>query len=182
MIRAALLAGILALAACSSSAPVARGESAETKVTSRVEAVDLDTRRITLKGPQGNIETFAVGPEVKRLAEIKPGDTVTTEYKVVAVAELREPTAEERTAPLVMVRGSDRAPSDRPPGAAFARAVRMVATIESVDAKTRTFVIKAPLKGTVQIHVDDAEAFSKLKPGMAIVTVYTETLLISVDK
>ncbi len=182
-IRSGLLSLVLSLAACSSaSGPIARGESAEAKVSSSVEAVDVAGRQITLKGPQGNVEVFTVGPEVKRLGEIKAGDTITTEYKVVAVAELREPTAEEKSAPLVMVRGADRAPSDKPPGAAFARAVRMVATIESIDEKARSFIIRAPLKGTVQVHVDDAEVFARLKQGMAIVAVFTETMLISVEK
>src|SRR3982751_5391810 len=87
----------LAMAACSSTpaappSPKARGEAVGIKISAVVEAIDLAARRITLKGPQGNSESYIAGPEVKRLAEIKVGDKVTLDYKVAAVAELRAPT------------------------------------------------------------------------------------------
>ena len=176
----------LTMAACSSTpeapaAPKARGEAAGIKVTSTVEAVDVAARRITLKGPKGNVETYLVDKEVRRLGEIKVGDKVTADYKVAAIAELREPTAEEKSEPLVMAQGADRAPSDQPPGAAFARAVRVVALIESVDAATRTFNIRGPLDGVLQLRVEDAAAFASLKAGQAVVVVFAESLLLAVE-
>jgi hypothetical protein len=150
-------------------------------VTATVEAVDVPARRITLKGPKGNVETYLVDKEVRRLAEIKVGDKLTADYKVAAIAELREPTAEEKSAPLVMAQGADRAPSNMPPGAAFARAVRMVALIESVDATARTFSLRGPLDGVLQLRVEDAAAFASLKAGQAIVVVFAESLLLSVE-
>lgn len=184
--RLASLLAALTLAACSSApeapaAPKARGEAAGIKVTSTVEAVDVAARRITLKGPKGNVETYLVDKEVRRLGEIKVGDKVTADYKVAAIAELREPTAEERSAPLVMAQGADRAPSDQPPGAAFARAVRVVALIESVDAAARTFSIRGPLDGVLQLRVEDAAAFASLKAGQAVVVVFAESLLLAVE-
>jgi hypothetical protein len=180
------LLAALALAACSSTpeapaAPKARGEAAGIKVTSTVEAVDVAARRITLKGPKGNVETYLVDKEVRRLGEIKVGDKVTADYKVAAIAELREPTAEEKSAPLVMAQGADRAPSDVPPGAALARAVRMVALIESVDAAARTFSIRGPLDGVLRLRVEDAAAFASLKAGQAVVVVFAESLLLAVE-
>src|SRR5689334_5847808 len=111
--RLSSLLAVLTLAACSSTptAPKARGEAAGVKVSATVESVDVPGRRITLKGPRGNVETYLVDKEVRRLAEIKVGDRVTADYKVAAIAELREPTAEEKGAPLVMAQGADRAPS-----------------------------------------------------------------------
>src|SRR6185295_18193857 len=129
--RATGILAVLLLAACSSgpeasSTARARGDIAGIKITAVVESVDLATRRITLKGPKGEPETYVAGPEVKRLAEIKAGDKITLDYKVGAVAELREPTEAEKAAPLVLAEGAQRAPSDQPPGGAFARAVRVV--------------------------------------------------------
>jgi len=184
--RLSSVLAVLTLAACSSTpeapaAPKARGEAAGIKVTSTVEAVDVAARRITLKGPKGNVETYLVDKEVRRLGEIKVGDKVTADYKVAAIAELREPTAEERSEPLVMAQGADRAPSDQPPGAAFARAVRVVALIESVDAAARTFSIRGPLDGVLQLRVEDAAAFASLKAGQAVVVVFAESLLLAVE-
>lgn len=41
-----------------------------------VEAIDSQSRELTLKNPEGQLVTMTAGPEVKRLNEIKKGDTV----------------------------------------------------------------------------------------------------------
>lgn len=45
-----------------------------------VEAIDYDTREVKLKGPEGKIIKVTAGPEVKRLNEVKKGDTVVARY------------------------------------------------------------------------------------------------------
>lgn len=177
-----VLVGV-AMAACSSApepGTQARGEVAGIKISATVESVDLPGRKITLKGPKGNLETYTVGEEVKRLAEIKAGDTLTLDYKVAAVAELRQPTEEEKKAPLVLAEGSDRAPSDQPPGAAFARVVRAVAFVESVDAKSQSFTIRGPLGGLLQIPVADPEKLASVKVWQAVVVRFVESALLQV--
>ena len=46
------------------------------EVTGNVESIDTNNRTIALKGPAGNVRTYKVGSEVKRLNEIKKGDQV----------------------------------------------------------------------------------------------------------
>ena len=176
----------LTLAACASgpeapAAPRSRGEIGAIKISARVESVDLATRRITLKSPQGSPETYIAGPEVKRLAEIKVGDTVTLDYKVAAVAELREPTAEEKKTPVVVAEGAERAPSDQPPGGAFARVLRIVALVEAVDAPGKTFSIRGPLGGMIKIPVEDPALLSSVKIWQAVVVTFVESALLSVE-
>jgi len=174
----------VAMAACSSApepVDLARGEVAGIKISATVESVDLAARKITLKGAGGNVETYSVGPEVKRLAEVKAGDTLTLDYKVAAVVELRQPTEEEKKAPLVLIEGSDRAPSDRPPGAAFARVVRAVAFVEAVDAKAQTFSIRGPLGGLIQIPVSNPERLASVKIWQAVVVKFIESALLQVE-
>jgi hypothetical protein len=50
------------------------------KITAKVTALDHKTRVVTLTGPEGNSLTFTVGPDVKRLDEIKVGDTISLSY------------------------------------------------------------------------------------------------------
>lgn len=49
--------------------------------TAQVQAVDLENRRLTLKNQEGEIFTIDVPPEVRRLAEIKAGDLIVTDYR-----------------------------------------------------------------------------------------------------
>jgi hypothetical protein len=163
------------------AAPIARGEGAEMKATLSVEAVDAEKRLITLKGPQGNEGVYEVGDQVKRLAEIKAGDKLNVEYKVAAVAELREPTAEEKSAPMAEVTAAERGTSDEPPAGGIGRAVRAVTTIVALDAAGQSFTVKGPMGNTVAIHVDDPTVFSKLQVGQSVIVTFAETLALSVQ-
>jgi Cu/Ag efflux protein CusF len=50
------------------------------EATATVEAIDYNTRQVTLKGPEGKLTTVTAGPAVKRLNEVKQGDTVVARY------------------------------------------------------------------------------------------------------
>ena len=161
--------------------PVARGEAATIEVAFSVGAVDAEKRLITLKGPQGNVGEFTVGDQVKRLAEIKPGDTIHAEYKVAAVAELREPTAEEKSAPSVEVIANARGTAEAPPAGGIGRAVRVVTTIEALDRANQSLTVKGPEGNTVTAHVEDPAVFDHLTIGQTIVVTFAESLGLSVQ-
>ena len=197
LVHLALAALILAAASCSKtpkeetsttttetpqqSAPVARGETSTVQMSFSVQAVDVEKRHITLKGPDGNTGVFEVGDEVKRLSEIKAGDTIHAEYTVGAVAELREPTAEEKSAPLTEVTGVARGTSEAPPAGGIGRVVRAVASIESLDPAAQSATVKGPEEGLVTVHVEDPAVFNSLKVGQPIVVTFAEKLVLTVQ-
>jgi hypothetical protein len=168
-------------AAAAPSGPIARGEAAAIHATFSVEAVDADKRLITLKGPQGNVGQYEVGDQVQRLAEIKPGDKVHAEYKVAAVAELREPTPEEKSAPVVEVTAGERGGMEAPPAAGIARAVKVVTTIDALDKATQSVTVKGPEGNTVTVHAEDPTVFDHLTVGQTIVVTFAETLMLAVQ-
>ena len=163
------------------TAPIARGEAAAVQTSFSVEAVDVENRIITLKGPHGNTGTYHVGDEVQRLAEIKAGDVIHAEYTVGAVAELREPTAEEKIAPLTEVTAAERGPAEAPPAGGVGRVVRAVASIESLDPAAQSVTVKGPEEGLVTVHVEDPAVFNNLKVGAPIVVTFAEKLVLSVQ-
>jgi Cu/Ag efflux protein CusF len=50
------------------------------EVTARVEGIDYDTRKVTLRGPDGNTRVVTVDPRVQRLNEVKPGDEIVVRH------------------------------------------------------------------------------------------------------
>jgi hypothetical protein len=53
----------------------------ETKqITATVEAIDYDTREVTLRGPGGDSRTVVVDPSVERLRDVKVGDEVVVRH------------------------------------------------------------------------------------------------------
>ena len=89
--------------------------------------------------------TFKVDERVERLGEIAVGDVVKSEYYVSLAAELREPTAEEKEEPLVVLEGAAKAPAGAPPGAGGVRVIRAVVTVEGLHRPTQTLTVKGPL-------------------------------------
>lgn len=151
-------------------------------VTAKVEAVDVDKRELTLKGPLGNVGTFVVSDKVKRLNEIKPGDEVTAKYYLGIAAELRPPTPEEEKEPLVVLEGKGRAGSEAPPGAGGLRVIRVVATVEGLDRPTQTVTLKGPRGNYLTVRVKDPSVLEKPHLGDKVVVTCAQAMAVSVDK
>lgn len=49
-------------------------------ISATVDALDLKSRNVTLRGPKGNRVTMKVGDHVKRLDKLNVGDLVIAEY------------------------------------------------------------------------------------------------------
>ena len=45
-----------------------------------VEAIDMETRQVTLRGPEGNSRTLTVREDARNLDQVDVGDTVNVEY------------------------------------------------------------------------------------------------------
>jgi hypothetical protein len=162
--------------------PVVRGVEELVTVTAKVEAVDLAKRELTLKGPLGNVETIVVSDEVKRLDEIKPGDEIRAEYYLGITAELREPTAEEKKEPFVVLEEKGRGAKEVSPRAGGARLVRVVATVEGLDRPSQTATLKGPRGRYLVVRVKDPAVLEKPHLGDTVVVTCAEALAVSVEK
>jgi hypothetical protein len=63
------------------------------EVKASVVAIDYKTRKVTLKGPEGKVITVKAGPEIKRLSEIKVGDSVVARLTRAVSIEVSKPAA-----------------------------------------------------------------------------------------
>ena len=162
-------------------APMGRVDSAHVTLSAEVTAIDLAKREVTLKGPQGKEVTVTVNPAVKRLDEVKVGDTVRVDYLVSMVAEIRKPTAAESEHPLVIMDAAGRAPGDAEPAGGVARRFKVVTTIEVLNGVDQTVTVKGPMGHYLTAKVADPERLTKVHIGETIVITYTEALALSLD-
>jgi hypothetical protein len=56
----------------------------------KVEEIDYTNRTLVVSGPQGKRE-FRVGPEVKRLNEVKPGGLIRVRYTEALALQMVQP-------------------------------------------------------------------------------------------
>ena len=61
------------------------------EVRASVVAIDYQTREVTLKGPEGRVIKVKAGPEVKRLNEVKKGDSVVARLTRAISIEVSKP-------------------------------------------------------------------------------------------
>ena len=61
------------------------------EVRASVVAIDYQTREVMLKGPEGKIIKVKAGPEVKRLNEVKTGDSVVARLTRAVSIEVSKP-------------------------------------------------------------------------------------------
>ena len=151
-------------------------------ITATVEAVNLETREITLSDPNGVGTTFTVDNQVKRLGEIKAGDKIRIEYYISLASEIREPTEEERDDPLTVLEGMAKAPSDTSPGAGGLRQIRAVVTVKDIDLERNLVTIKGPMGRYLTLRPLYPERLKLVKVDDTVIVTYTEALAVSVEK
>jgi hypothetical protein len=151
-----------------------------TEIKAKVDAVDQANRLVTLTGPKGNTVTVKAGPEVKNLAQVKPGDVLTVRYLESVALFVRKsgepPTAAETTAVQV-------APKGQKPAGLVVNTVEVTGTVEAVDLAKRTVTLKGPEGKSRTIKVDPSvKRLAEVKKGDQVVARHTEALALSVDK
>ncbi len=146
-------------------------------MAAKVEAIDLPTRMITLRGPKGGVATMQVDERVKNLPQVSVGDTVTVAYYESWALKLDQPGAAGGT----LIMGSA-APGQMPAGYT-ARQTTIRATVEAIDAAKPSVTFRGPKGTTQEVNVSkDPRILSQLKTGETYDVVYTESLAVAVEK
>jgi len=147
--------------------------------TATVEAIDLDKRIITLKGPKGDLFDITAGEQVKNLAQVKVGDTVeATYYESIAVKVFKPGEMPQGTAATVAAERLAK-PGEKPSGIAGAQ-VTITATVAAISpAKTSVTLKMADGKSKI-VKVEDKNNLKNVKVGDEVAITVTETLAIAV--
>lgn len=142
-----------------------------------VEAIDLDTREVTLRKEDQSIVTIIAGEEVRNLAQVEVGDRVITTYEVGLIMALSEPdtTIRERTDTLEM----GRAEPGQKPAINIRETVKATGFVTAVDAENRMVTLKGAER-TVTLPVAEDIDLLSIKVGDQVNAIYRQTLAISV--
>lgn len=165
-------------AVVAASAPGTATLAATVMVQAAVTAIDKATREISLKGPDGKVNTVTAGPEVRNFDQIKVGDMVTVRYVEALTLTLKKDGQALRS--MTERPAAVRAPAGERPAGAVARQVEVTANVTAVDAKTQTITLRGP-RNTVELKVPDAGQFNLIKVGDQIQATFTEAVALAVE-
>jgi hypothetical protein len=151
-------------------------------IEASVENINAEKREVTLKGPQGNLVTLTASEAVKRFDEIEVGDTVRAEYFTFLRAEFREPTAEEKATPLVVLSEAGRAPKEVDPAGVVGAVVKAVVKVVAINYEGKKVAIQGPRGNFLILPVEDEAVLKNLKAGEIVIMTYAEALALSLKK
>ena len=144
-----------------------------------VDAIDQATRKVVLKDATGQTLTFVAGDEVKNLPQVVKGDKVTFTVVEAVVLSLNKSTSTVRE--RVETETSSAAPAGSKPAGTVTRSVKIVASVEAIDAKAGKVTVRGPQR-TVVLSVKDAAVLKTLKKGDMIEATFAESVTIKVEK
>ena len=175
--------GLMAAAAVASMARTATAQSktitSEMRTeTGTIEAIEAASRTITLKKPDGTFVTTTAGPDIKRFAELKIGDTVNARYYENVILRVKRPGEPDVVSSAKGTTGSEQVL----PGGTKARQLTITATITAIDPVAPSITFTGPNGWKYSSKVQDKEALAKVKVGDKVDFVWTEAVLVSVER
>ena len=148
-------------------------------LTAVVEAINHETREVTLRNPEGKEVSFVAGDEVRNLAQIEKGDIVAVEYIQSSTVEVFDNPGLEAGAGELVAAG--RAEEGEMPGAAVLDAVVVTATVEDINIENNTFQLKWPDGSVGEYAARNPENLKRASVGDLVVMTHTEAIAITVE-
>jgi ABC-type Fe3+-hydroxamate transport system substrate-binding protein len=164
-----------------SEAPLPSGTLAEgtATVTATVESIDLPTRVVTLRGPDGNSVTLRVDESARNLSQVKKGDRVVAKYHESLAYQVKKAGTAEPG--IDVVHASGRAEPGEKPGAAAAGLVTATVTITAIDKTKPSITLKKADGSTFTVAVRHPEKLDQVKVGDLIELTYATAVAVSVE-
>jgi hypothetical protein len=147
--------------------------------TAIVQAINLDKRIVTLKGPEGKVFDLKVGEEARNLPQVKVGDEVTVKYYESIAYRLLKPGEAPVPTQEAVVAGRAK-PGEKPAGL-VGQEMTITATIEAIDTKAQTATLKGPEGRSFTVKAQDPKNLTRVKVGDQVVITYTEAFAIAVE-
>ena len=149
-------------------------------LTAMVEAINHETREVTLRGPVGNTVTFIVGEEARNLDQVNAGDIVIAEYVQNLSIEVFANDGSEPGSGEMMVAG--RAEKGAMPGMAAIDSTVVTAIVEEINLENNTFKLRGPSGEINEYEARDPENLKKAAVGDLVVITYTEAIALTLEK
>lgn len=154
-------------------------QSSELKTTvATVTAVNLKTRKVTLRSPEGRAFTIHVGKDAVNLRQVKKGDVITVTFSRELEVFLAEPGEQINEQTVVVATAK---PGSKPRGVGVAQTI-VTAKIYAVD-KVNQLVKLEFIDGTdVVVKAQNPANLDKVRAGDTIAISYIEAVDIAVKK
>jgi len=149
-------------------------------VSAVVEAIDQETRVVTVRKADGEAITFTASEEARNLGQVSVGDVLIAEYlETVTIDVLANDGLEAEAATAAALARTE---EGEMPGVAAMDSTIVISTVEEINVENNTFKLKGP-DGVVEEYVArNPENLKRAMVGDLVVTTVTAAMAITVEK
>ncbi|MGL6370701.1 hypothetical protein ACSZNB_14185 [Aeromonas hydrophila] len=186
-LKHAWIAGLLSLSTCLAQAAEVATEVATApgkanlveavSVQATVTAIDMASRKVSLKNAAGEAFDIVAGEQVTNLANLKVGDVVALRYLQMLDLELLKGTAGVRKRIVEVAAG--KAEAGEKPGAGIGKKVTLYGDVIAVDKGQQTITVKG-VDHTLVLKVHNPAQFALIAKGDQIKAVQTQAVGIGI--
>lgn len=150
------------------------------KVNAVVEAIDHETRVVTLRKPDGETVTFTASDEARNLEQVAVGDIVNAEYvQSISIKVMADDGRGPGSGELGII---ERTAEGEMPGAAIIEAQFETAVVEAIDLEANTFKLRYE-DGTIEEYTArDPDNLRRSEVGDLVMITIAESVAISVEQ
>jgi len=154
--------------------------SQSSMVSAVVEAIDHETRVVTVRKADGEEITFTASSDARNLDQVSVGDILVAEYVETISVEVMENEGFEPE--VIEAEAMARTAKGEMPGVAAMAANVVISTVEEINLEANTFKLKGP-DGEVNEYVArNPENLRRSAVGDLVVITVTEAIAITVEK
>jgi len=154
--------------------------SQSSMVSAVVEAIDHETRVVTVRKADGEEITFTASTEARNLDQVSVGDILVAEYVETISVEVMENEGFEPE--VIEAEAMARTAKGEMPGVAAMAANVVISIVEEINLEANTFKLKGP-DGEVNEYVArNPENLRRSAVGDLVVITVTEAIAITVEK
>ncbi|ELO1555585.1 hypothetical protein [Aeromonas hydrophila] len=186
-LKHAWIAGLLSLSTCLAQAAEVATEVATApgkanlveavSAQATVTAIDMASRKVSLKNAAGEAFDIVAGEQVTNLANLKVGDVVALRYLQMLDLELLKGTAGVRKRIVEVAAG--KAEAGEKPGAGIGKKVTLYGDVIAVDKGQQTITVKG-VDHTLVLKVHNPAQFALIAKGDQIKAMQTQAVGIGI--
>ena len=162
-----------------SGSKISMSTSQSVQLTATVEAINHETREVTLRGPEGRTLDIVASEEARNLGQVKVGDTLNIEYEQGMSVEVFAADNAEAGAGAITL--AARTEEGEMPGLAAIDAVVVTAIVEEINLEANTFKLQGPEGGVREFEAHNPENLKKAAVGDLVVVTYTQAIAAIVE-
>jgi hypothetical protein len=149
-------------------------------VSAVVEAIDHETRVVTVRKPDGEAITFTASEEARNLDQVSVGDVLIAQYtETVSINVVAGDGLEPEAAGAAALARTEKGEM---PGVAAMEATVVISTVEEINVEANTFKLKGPDGVVTEYVARNPENLKRSEVGDLVVMTVTEAIAITVEK